>query len=296
MEQAAASSTLGGMTEFEIDHGEAEPSSSDGAGQSAAGRPAPWRPPALLSAAPQTDISAAVGLIEAAEQRRHVVDMHAAGLAAICGLGLSGAARSDPWNVGSTLGLLATIGGLGFAAWRWRHTRLVADELWTMSVPLDDSAIARLIARDPGREPIELQRRADALARVDELDVELSSCLDRFRLALLGAASGTVCGWACAWAGPSGLMTLAGAVPALFGAIIGWQVVDGRAVDRQRLAPSRWSTTTRHWLVIDGFVSCSLLPAVIGGTPLLYAAGGAAAVVAGGYFGRRWIAARLWEA
>lgn len=259
------------MAEFEIDHGDPERPTSRSYS------PVSSRPAAepIGDSEQQQAVTSAVALIEAAGQRRHVVNIIAFGLAAIGGTGLSGLPRIDPWTAGATVGLLAALSGIAHAAWRWRHTRLVADELWSTVAPLDDVAMAKIIERDPNRYHVEIERRATAIARVEELDGELTRCFRRFRLALIGAAVGTLSGWVCAWAGPVGMMTMTGSVGALFGALLGWQLTE------LRLSP-----VMIQRLAIGGFICCGVIPALLGGTPLLYTLVGAA-VVGGGIFSAR---------
>ena len=289
MEQARRPITLIDMAEFEIDHGEPERPSprSSGSGTSRSDSPPPVLADAEQQQQQQASVDCAVTRIEAAGQRRHAVDILAFGLAAVGGTGLSGLPRIDPWTSGATVGLVAALLGIAHAAWRWRYTRLVADELWITVAPLDDAAIARIVERDPNRHQIEFERRATAVARVEELDGELTRCFRCFRLAFIGAAVGTLSGWMCAWSGPVGMMTMTGSVAALFGALLGWQL------SAVQLSAVQLSPVMIQRVAIGGFVGCSVIPAVLGGTPLLYALGGGVAVGAGIFAARQHLTALL---
>lgn len=258
------------MSEFEIDHGE----------------PTPERAPAPVVEASAAEreraarlreaLPVAVARIKGAERLIHLVDMYGIGLAGICGQGLSGVLRTDPWTGGATLGLLAALAGLGATVWMWRRSRQVAEALWMVPVPLEDSVIARLAVRDERQRAVEDKRREEELAHIELLDDDLARCRIRLHLALWGAAAGMACGWACALGGPNGMMSMAASAAALPGAVLGW-----------RIAAGGWSASAVQQVVYGALPACALVTAVMGGTPWYYALGGAAVVSAAGWFWRQ---------
>ena len=194
------------MSDYEIDHGDPKPVSAT--------RPVPVVPEADMSEARRQDEARATAAarIEGAARQRHIVDMLALAVAGLCGQGLGGASRVDPWTGGATLGMLATVAGLAAAAWMWRRSRHVAEALWMTPVPLDETTIRKLALQDDAKRDRERQRRDEEFARIELLDGELALFCRRMRLAAWGAGAGSLCAWICAAAGPVGSMPLAASV------------------------------------------------------------------------------------
>ena len=258
------------MSPFEIDHG--EPSPERAPQPVVDDSPADRERAARLREA----LPLAVARIRGAQRLIHVVDLFGIGLVAICGQGLGGIMRTDPWTDGATLGVLAALAGIGVTAWMWRRSRVVAEALWTVPVPLDDNAIPRHSLRDERQRAVEYKRRDEELAHIEMLDADLALCRSRLRLALWGAAVGMASGWVCALAGPNGMMSMAASVAALPGAVLGW-----------RIAAGAWSVIEVQLIVMGALPACALVAAFLGGTTWYYALAGAALVVAAGWFWRQ---------
>ncbi len=245
------------------------------------GEPAPERRPPPPVEAPAAErehdarlgeaLPAAIATIKDAGRQRHIVDLYAIVLAGLCGQGLGGAPRVDPWNGGATLGLLAAIAGLGVAGWMWRRARVVADALWSLPVPMDDAVIAKLGARDETQRALARQRREAELTTIELLAGDLGLSRSRLRLALWGAGAGTLAGWVCALGGPAGAMAFSASVAAVPGAILGWRIAGGG-----------WQAALIERLVIGGLPACALVAALLCATPWYFALAGAVVVAAAG--------------
>jgi hypothetical protein len=210
------------MPDYEIDHGEP-------VAERLAAPPAP-----VSSAADDAEdarlraaIPAAAARLAAAPRRGHLVDMWALGVALLCGQGLSGIARIETWTGTVFLGLLISLGGLAVVAWMWRRSRLPADTLASLPILLDDRTDPRAALRSDVQRAAERGRRSEELALIELTDDALSLHLERLRLALYGAAAGTLGPWICAWTAPTGLTAMAGSCLAIPGALLGWRVAAG---------------------------------------------------------------------
>jgi len=266
------------MADYEIDHGEPEDTRAEARSRARDREDAADAIAEAEGASPRREAAraAAVARIEEGGRQRHAVDAVGLAVAGLCGQGLGGATRIEPWNIGASLGLLAALAGLGLAGWLWRRPRLVADTMHGMPVPLDDMTIARMGMQDARKRAAERQRREDEYARLELLAAELAVLYRPLRLAAWGAAAGTLCGWACAFAGPNGSAPLAASVAALGGAVLAWRIAGGG-----------WTEQLVQRTVILGLPAAGLVAALLLTTPPGYAAGGAAAAAAAGWIWRK---------
>ena len=269
------------MPDYEIDHGDDEPASARRrarAQDEAAADLAELEGPA--SAAEQAERQAAVDGIAEGQRQRHAIDACALALAGLCGQGLGGATRVEPWSGGCTLAVLAALGGLGFAGWLWRRSRHAAEVLAAMPVPLSDDAIRRLGVQDARRREAERQRRAHEYASIALLGAELTVHLRRIRLAAWGAGAGSLAGWACAAVGPPGTMALAASVAAGAGAVLAWRIAHGG-----------WTAAQVQRAAVGVPAGAACAGAIAVGAPLLPALCAAAAVAGAAWWWRARISA-----
>jgi hypothetical protein len=263
------------MPDYEIDHGEP-----------AAERPV--APPAPISSAADAAedarlreaIPAAAARLAAAPRRGYLVDMWALGVALLCGQGLSGIARIEAWSGTAWLGLLVALAGLGVTGWMWRRSRQPADTLSGLPIPLDDRADPRTPLRSDAQRASERVRRAEELSLIELTDDDLGLCLDRLRLALYGAAAGTMGAWVCAWTAPTGLTAMAGSCLAIPGALLGWRVAGGG-----------WNSVDLERRVLIGLPAGSFIAALWVGAHWLWAGVGLVVVAAAVWWQRPRISA-----
>lgn len=257
---------------FEIDHGDDEPKAQ----ARAEAAPQPSEDDRAADARLRDARPIALAQIANANKAQHLIDMESVVLAGLCGQGLGAMTRVETWGAAHSFGLLLTVAGIGATVWMWRRTRLSAETITAMPVPIDQKVVKRLEADGAERLAAERRRQEQDLAAIDLLSVELALYRHCLRLAVYGAAAGALCGWLAGVLGPDGTAVTAASAAALPGALLGWRIAGGG-----------WPAVQIQRTVIGVLPGVAALIALWCGTPILAVLGGTAVTVAAGCFWRQ---------
>jgi hypothetical protein len=190
----------------------------------------PSQPPAEVMSAEELEAErllhasrqVAVDHLRAVPGIKFRIDIEGLIMAGLCGQGLSAIGRIDTWSTGIVVGLITALASFIGAGYFWKRTRLFAEHLEALPLPLDGNPPSRLGALDATQRAASRHRRGEELARIEDLAHDLARYRPRLRAACRGAFLGTICGWLTGIIGPGVVGVLAASAAGGVGAVGGW--------------------------------------------------------------------------